>query len=232
MRLMPQRQSFDAPRTSVIVRWNRESTKPVRPRRMRPLAPDRSRLNDRAVAPEGSPDACLYLVGEVPGRREPETGRPFVGLAGKALRDMMREAGIDASQVRLANAVPFRPVERSSRGAFRNRKPTAKELRTCGRFVLRDIADVQPRVIGALGKSAAMLFGGSVRVEQCRKRTFHFRNIPVRVTYHLAFVLRFGGKGSALWRSAVADLKRLWKNARQSHRGPRSDPLRPYDRLL
>ena len=44
----------------------------------------------------------LYLVGEAPGRQEAEIGRPFVGPVGGALRDMMREAGMDASRVRLA----------------------------------------------------------------------------------------------------------------------------------
>ena len=54
------------------------------------------------------------LVGEAPGRQEAEIA-DFVGPVGGALRDMMREAGIDASRVRLANAIPFRPIERSQR---------------------------------------------------------------------------------------------------------------------
>ena len=83
--------------------------------RSRLAAPARLRFDDRAVAPEGRLDACLYLVGEAPGRQEAEIGRPFVGPVGGALRDMMREAGIDASRVRLANAIPFRPIERSQR---------------------------------------------------------------------------------------------------------------------
>lgn len=47
-------------------------------------------FDKRPVAPEGSSDACLYLVGEAPGGKEAELGRPFVGPAGEALRDMMR----------------------------------------------------------------------------------------------------------------------------------------------
>jgi len=53
------------------------------------------RLDDRAVLPEGSLNARLYLVGEAPGRREAETGRPFVGPVGAELRDMMHETEID-----------------------------------------------------------------------------------------------------------------------------------------
>jgi uracil-DNA glycosylase family 4 len=52
----------------------------------------------------------LYLVGEAPGAEEAEQGRPFVGAAGSALRKMVEEAGIDARKLRLANAIPFRPI--------------------------------------------------------------------------------------------------------------------------
>ena len=188
----------------------RDELNRVRPRTYRP------RLDDRPVAPEGSAHAPLYLVGEAPGRQEAEKGRPFVGPVGAALRDMMREAGIDISRVRLANAIPFRPIERSRTGRVRNRRPTEKELRTYGQLVLDDIAKVQPRVIGALGKSAAMLFGASTPVRRSRKRTFRFRNTPVHITYHPGFVLRFGGRGSVLWRSVVGDLRILWNEARCS----------------
>jgi len=167
------------------------------------------RLDDRAVLPEGSLNARLYLVGEAPGRREAETGRPFVGPVGAALRDMMHEAGIDVSWVRLANAIPFRPIERSPGGRVRNRRPTEKELRIYGQSVLVDIAKVQPKLIGALGKSAATLFGVSMPVQRSRARTLQFHNIPLRFTYHPGFVLRFGGRGSALWRLAVRDLKKF-----------------------
>ncbi len=185
---------------------------------MHPRACDRLRLDDRAVAPEGSLHARLYLVGEAPGRQEAETGRPFVGPAGAALRDMMREAGIDVSRVRLANAIPFRPIERSPGGRLRNRRPTDTELRIYGQSVLVDIVKVQPRLIGALGGSAAMLFGASIPVRRLRAKRLEFQNMPVRFTYHPGFVLRFGGRGSSLWRSTVRDLKKFWNEA-QHRRG-------------
>jgi len=184
-------------------------------KRMRPRACDRPRLDDRLVAPEGSPERAALPCRRAPGRQEAEMGRPFVGPVGAALRDMMREAGIDMSRVRLANAIPFRPIERSRAGRVRNRRPTEEELRTYGQCVLGDIAKIQPKVIGALGKSAAMLFGASTPVQRSRKRTFRFRNTPVRITYHPGFVLRFGGRGSVLWRSMVGDLRILWNEARR-----------------
>jgi uracil-DNA glycosylase len=201
--------------------------------RKEPRIPDRSRFDHRIVSPEGSPHPCLYLIGEAPGRHEADIGRPFVGPAGRALRDMMREVGIDASRVRLANAIPFRPLERSSRDQFRNRRPTESEVRTYGRSVLEDIAKVRPKLIGALGRSAATLFGASMPVEQARRRTFQFREMPVYVTYHPGFVLRFGGRGSPLWKSTVKDLSHFWSEAQDREKvSRRRAPLQQYRRSL
>jgi DNA polymerase len=119
----------------------------------------------------------------------------------------------DFSRVRLANAIPFRPIERSPRGRLRNRTPTQSELRTFGQSVLSDVAKVKPAVIVALGKSAAILFGVSTPIEQARKHAVLFDGTPVRVTYHPSYVLRFGGKGSRLWKSTVRDLNRSWIEA-------------------
>ena len=149
-----------------------------------------------------------------------EAGRPFVGPAGTALRDMLREAGIDESQIRLANALPFRPIERSAKRGLHNRRPTEKELRDYGPFVLADIATVRPKLIVALGKSAASLFGASTAINSARRQVFWFQHIPVRITYHPGFVLRFGGRGSQLWRTAVRDLRTYWKLERSSSPTP------------
>ena len=160
--------------------------------------------------PEGSLAPRVYLVGQAPGRQEAEAGRPFVGRAGAALRDMMREASMNQTQIRLANALPFRPIERVKRG-IRNRRPTRKELRDYGPIVLADIAAVRPKLIIALGRSAASLFGASATISSARGQVYCFRHIPVRVTYHPGFVLRFGGRGKRLWRATVRDLRTYWR---------------------
>jgi uracil-DNA glycosylase family 4 len=183
-------------------------------------SPDPRRFDARAVMPEGSRAPRVYLVGEAAGRQEAEAGRPFVGPAGTALRDMLREAGIDESQIRLANALPFRPIERSAKRGLHNRRPTEKELRDYGPFVLADIATVRPKLIVALGKSAASLFGASTAINSARRQVFWFQHIPVRITYHPGFVLRFGGRGSQLWRTAVRDLRTYWKLERSSSPTP------------
>jgi DNA polymerase len=129
---------------------------------------------------------------------------------------MMREAGMNDSQIRLANALPFRPIQRSAKRRLSKRKPTDKELRDYGPIVLADIAGVRPKLIIALGKSAAWLFGASMTIDRARRRVFRFQDVPVRITYHPGFVLRFGGRGSQLWRTAVRDLRTYWKQERSS----------------
>ena len=183
----------------------------LRSDQIRLRSPDRRRFDARAVMPEGSLAPHVYLVGEAPGRQEAETGRPFVGPAGTALRDMMREAGIDEAQIRLANALPFCPIERSAKGGLRNRRPTEKELRDYGPIVLTDIGAVRPKLIIALGKSAASLFGSPTAIHSARRQVFCFQDVPVRITYHPGFVLRFSGRGSQLWRTAVRDLRTFCK---------------------
>lgn len=177
-------------------------------------SPDRRRFDARFVMPEGSQAPQIYLVGEAPGRQDAEAGRPFVGPAGTALRDMIREAGMEDAQIRLSNALPFRPIERSAKRALRYRRPTEKELRDYGPIVLADITSVRPKLIIALGKAAASLFGASTTIENARKQVLCFQDMPVRITYHPGFVLRFGGRGSQLWRTAVRDLRTYWKRAR------------------
>jgi uracil-DNA glycosylase len=177
-------------------------------------------LAGRPVSPEGPDQAPLYLVGEAPGKAEAEAGRPFVGRAGEALREMMREAGLDPARVRLANAIPLRPVERSASGRLRNRRPTRAELQAHGQAVLRDIGEARPALIGALGRSAALLFGIDQPVEEARRQDRRWGAIPVRVTCHPSYVLRFGGPGSALWQRTVADLRQFWAEAQRGGTNP------------
>src|SRR5919109_4603066 len=83
-------------------------------------------LGQRRVAPKGlSRRPRLYLIGEAPGAEEAEQGRPFVGPAGSALRKMLEQARIDARRLRMANAIPFRPVSYFKDRKPGNRTPTA-----------------------------------------------------------------------------------------------------------
>lgn len=172
------------------------------------------RLDHRRVAPQGRfRRPRLYLVGEAPGAAEAAQGKPFVGPAGNALRTMLKEGGIDPGQLRLANAIPFRPIEHSNDCKPRNRSPTTDEIRRHGLAVLTDIRRSKPAVIVALGSTAARLFGASRSVRAARKAKLQFEGRPLRVTFHPAYVRRFGGRSGDAWRDMVHDLRQAWDDS-------------------
>ena len=102
---------------------------------------------------EGDPKARLMFVGEGPGEKEDEEGKPFVGPAGEVLKKMIKEMGIEREPVYIANIVKCRPPDK--RTPKRNRKPDREECATCSPFLVRQIEVIKPKVIVALGATAA-----------------------------------------------------------------------------
>src|SRR5437764_4542703 len=146
-------------------------------------------FDHRRVAPEGRfRRPRLYVVGEAPGAEEIAQGRPFVGAAGRALREMLDEAGIDPRRVRLANAIPFRPIAYSKDRKPRNRSPTIEEIDRYGAAMLKDIRRSKPGMIVALGSMASHLFGTSQSIRVTRKAKLQFEGHPLRITFHPAYV--------------------------------------------
>jgi DNA polymerase len=189
-----------------------------------PLELDPEQFDPRHVAPEGPSEAPrLYLVGEAPGTTEAKTGRPFVGPAGKALRNLLSEVGADLASIRISNAVPYRPITRVEAGSIRNRKPTVREIRHFGKAVLADIAHAKPAVIVALGASAATLFDIPLPISEARLGNFLFDGTLLRVTYHPAYLLRATGQKTNLWEQARSDLRRFWNEALEVEQTLQSD---------
>jgi uracil-DNA glycosylase len=118
----------------------------------------------QSVPGEGATRAALMLVGEQPGDQEDLQGHPFVGPAGKLLAAALEQAGIPREQVFVSNAVKHFKFE--LRGKRRIHKtPTQKEAAACRHWLEDEIALVQPRVLVALGATAARsLVGRAVPV--------------------------------------------------------------------
>ncbi|NOJ48713.1 uracil-DNA glycosylase [Bradyrhizobium archetypum] len=191
------------------------------------------RLDQRRVAPDGLfRRPRLYLVGEAPGAEEAEQGKPFVGPAGCALRELLEQAGIDLRQLRFANAIPFRPIEYTTKSKLRNRTPTIEEIDHYGAAVLTDIRRSKPRVVVALGSTAARLFRASRSIGASRKAKLQFDGRPLQITFHPAYVRRFGGADGAAWRKMVADLRRAWKASAMYSNGTQSRQHLPRVRKL
>jgi uracil-DNA glycosylase family 4 len=162
----------------------------------------------------GNPKAELMFVGEGPGADEDEKGEPFVGRAGQLLNNMIKAMGIEREQVYIANIVKCRPPG--------NRQPERDECATCSPFLMRQIAVVKPKVIVALGATAAKtLLAMSASMIQLRGRFYDFKpagvpsNDPswdgckLAVTYHPAFLLRDPRQKGEAWKDLQMVMKEL-----------------------
>jgi uracil-DNA glycosylase len=150
----------------------------------------------------GSPTAPVMFIGEGPGADEDRTGEPFVGAAGQLLTKMIGAMGLTREQVYIANCVKCRPPE--------NRTPQADELALCMPFLHAQIEAIQPKVIVALGKTAAQaLIGEHVSITKIRGVWRSFRKGPIKMmpTYHPSFLLRTPSEKRAAW----ADLQLVMK---------------------
>ena len=112
----------------------------------------------------GTKRAVMMLVGEQPGDKEDLEGKPFVGPAGAMLTRALGDAGIEPATVYVTNAVKHFSWE--PRGKRRiHKKPRASEIRACRPWLEAEIASVRPRVIVALGATAAQsLLGTAFRL--------------------------------------------------------------------
>ncbi|TRD09976.1 UdgX family uracil-DNA binding protein [Erythrobacter insulae] len=149
----------------------------------------------RAVAGEGKVDAALMIVGEQPGDHEGKAGRPFIGPAGQMLDEHLERAGIDRAAAYVTNAVKH--FKFSWRGKRRlHQSPTAKEIDTCRWWLEAERAVVKPRVVVALGASAARgLIGKTVSVSQARGKAIPLEDgSELWVTVHPSYLLRLDGK--------------------------------------
>ena len=142
------------------------------------------RTRNRAVPGVGDRDAEWLFVGEGPGAEEDAKGEPFVGQAGKLLDGMLAALGMDRDHhVYIANVVKCRPPG--------NRTPEPGEAEACRPYLERQIALIRPKLIVALGKSAAsLLLGTDATIASLRGRRHRYRETPLVVTYHPAYLLR------------------------------------------
>ncbi len=141
---------------------------------------------------DGHADAGLMFVGEGPGYNEDQQGLPFVGRAGQLLDRIIAAIGLSRQEVYITNVVKCRPPN--------NRNPQPDEIAACRSFLDRQIELVAPGVIVALGGVAAQqLLQTKDSVGRMRGRWHDVRGVPVRVTYHPAFLLRDPSYKRAAW---------------------------------
>ncbi|TCS39220.1 DNA polymerase [Paucimonas lemoignei] len=154
----------------------------------------------RTVFGTGDRHAKWLFVGEGPGYNEDLQGEPFVGPAGKLLDNMLAAMGLRRGEnAYIANVVKCRPTGDNGK----DRPPAADEAAACLPYLQRQIALIQPDVIVALGKSAALALLGAAPdtpVSRLRGQVHRYADVPLVVTYHPAYLLRSPEEKGKAWR--------------------------------
>jgi uracil-DNA glycosylase family protein len=150
-------------------------------------------LGTQTVFGEGRASADVMLVGEQPGDQEDVAGKPFVGPAGRLLDKALEEAGIDRDAVYVTNAVKHFKWTPSPNGKRRiHQKPDTREVRACHPWLEAEIAVLRPRLVVALGATAAQaLLGKDFRVTKSRGEVFDLPPASrIVATVHPSAILR------------------------------------------
>ena len=162
-----------------------------------PLAQTRT----QTVLGAGNPEAKLVFVGEAPGYHEDQQGEPFVGRAGQLLTDIIEKGmRLKRSEVYICNVLKCRPPD--------NRDPLPSEVEMCEPYLVRQLELIKPRVICALGGHAATtLLKSKESIGRLRGKWHFYHGIPLRATYHPAYLLRNPGDKRKTWKDVIEVLK-------------------------
>jgi uracil-DNA glycosylase len=142
------------------------------------------RTRNKSVPGVGDVHAEWMFIGEAPGAEEDARGEPFVGQAGRLLDNMLAALGLARGRnVYIANVLKCRPPN--------NRTPEPRETDACRPYLERQVALIRPKLIVALGKSAAsLLLDTDATIASLRGRAHRYHGVPLVVTYHPAYLLR------------------------------------------
>jgi uracil-DNA glycosylase len=156
-----------------------------------------------AVPGAGKASARVMLIGEAPGREEDETGRPFVGAAGRFLDQVLEGTGINRDDLFITNIVKCRPPN--------NRTPRVGEVETCtSNYLFEQIELIDPALIMLLGGVAAKKMLGVKSVNEARGRLIERDGRQYLVGYHPAVRFYREDLGEKV-REDFALLKRMLK---------------------
>lgn len=129
------------------------------------------------------PEPCeIMVVGEAPGKREDDSGKPFVGKSGGLLRESLETAGLDPEDIFITNAVSCRPPE--------NRTPTKGEIKACSHWLKHQFKWVKPKFVLLLGNVPLMSITGKAGITKRRGKPFEQDGVIYLPTFHPSFILR------------------------------------------
>jgi len=168
--------------------------------------PELAATRTQTVFGTGPMDIDICFVGEAPGADEDRRGEPFVGVAGQLLTRIITAMGMRREDIYICNILKCRPPG--------NRQPKPDECRNCREYLDQQLELLRPKVICALGATAAQnLLGTSMSIGRLRGKFYEYRGIPLICTYHPASLLpsRSPEKKKDVWEDMKLLLNRLGK---------------------
>jgi DNA polymerase len=199
------------------------SDKPINRFKIKPMLEDKSKLLSdlrseiknidncelkssatKLVFSDGDNQSQIMIIGEGPGQKEDEAGKPFVGDAGMLLNKMLKAINIERGKVYITNVVNYRPPN--------NRKPETAEVSRYSNFLRKHIAIIDPKILILMGSTAMeSLFGSKIKIT---KERGNWKDIIINnktylcmITFHPAYLLRQPEQKKYSW----DDLKEIKK---------------------
>jgi len=162
----------------------------------------------KLVFSDGNIKSPLMIVGEGPGQKEDEIGKPFVGDAGVLLNKMLDAISIKREKIYITNVVNYRPPN--------NRKPEPSEIERYSNLLREHISIIDPKVLVLMGSTAMeSLFGSKIKISKERGKwkeiIINNKTYLTMITFHPAYLLRQADQKKYSW----ADLKEIRKKIDQ-----------------
>ena len=156
------------------------------------------------VFSDGDFNSSIMIVGEGPGQKEDDLGKPFVGDAGQLLNKMLSAINIKRENIYITNVVNFRPPN--------NRKPEPAEINRYSEFLREHISIIDPKILILMGSTAMeALFGSKIKISKERgvwkEVIINNKTYLTMITFHPAYLLRQADQKKYSW----ADLKEIRK---------------------
>jgi uracil-DNA glycosylase len=219
---LPEAPKVDLPDGDKQARWDallaQIKADPVCERELRP--------GKKVVLGVGDLEASIFFCGEAPGAEEETQGEPFVGPAGQLLTKMIGGMGLKREDVYIGNIMNWRPQLPTEEGHEQvgNRPPTAAEMTYCLPYLRAQLEVVRPKVIVALGATAAKGLLGFDRFKalgEVRGKWHEFSGVPVMVTYHPSYILRNQSNRSkrVIWEDLLQVMERVELPISEKQRG-------------
>ena len=139
------------------------------------------------VFSDGNINSSIMIVGEGPGQKEDEIGKPFVGDAGMLLNKMLNAIQINRSKIYITNVVNYRPPN--------NRKPEPGEISRYSNFLREHISIINPKILILMGSTAMeALYGSNIKISKERGKwkdlIINQKTFLTILTFHPAYLLR------------------------------------------